>query len=85
MATYLLRADARTHLLDAHGLKLGETALENMASDGTGPVYVKINGRALYTRESLDEWVRVQASRPVRRRKQRSAEQADARGNKAAA
>ncbi len=74
MKTYLVRHDARRYLLDTHGIELGATALENMASDDTGPHYVKIAGRALYTRESLDAWVRAQAARPVRRRRERGAD-----------
>jgi hypothetical protein len=68
MPTYLTRAAARTYLEETHGIPLGATALDNMASDGTGPTYARIAGRALYTREWLDSWVTAQASRPVARR-----------------
>lgn len=73
MPTYLTRPDQRAYLLETHGIPLGKTALENMASDGVGPKYVLINGKALSTREWLDEWVKEQASQPVVRRSQRKA------------
>lgn len=69
MPTYIPRPAARQYLEQVHGLILGETALENMASDGTGPTYVVIAKRALYTREALDAWVVEQAARPVVRRR----------------
>lgn len=69
MSTYLPRRAARSYLQDTHGVPLGGTALENMASDGTGPKYVLIAGRALYTREWLDAWVAAEAARPVARRR----------------
>jgi hypothetical protein len=69
--TYLTRADAREDLKVRHGIELGKTGLENMASDGTGPKYVRIAGRALYTREWLDAWVAAEAARPVVRRGER--------------
>jgi hypothetical protein len=72
MPTYLNRAAQREYLKTQHGVELGKSALENMAYDDTGPKYVLIAGRALSTREWLDDWVQVQAARPVRRRRQRA-------------
>jgi hypothetical protein len=72
MTTYLNRAAQREYLKTQHGVELGKTALENMAYDGNGPKYVLIAGRALSTREWLDEWVQAQAARPVRRRRPRA-------------
>lgn len=69
MPTYLSRAAARTYLREGIGVPIGDTALENMASDGNGPKYVVIAGRALYTREWLDAWVAEQAAKPVVRRR----------------
>jgi hypothetical protein len=74
MPTYLVRDLARDHLQE-QGIELGETSLENMASKGIGPKYIKIAGRALYTREWLDQWVAEQAARPVVRRRQRTVQQ----------
>jgi hypothetical protein len=71
MATYLPRAAARDYLAEKHGIQLGKTGLDNMASDGIGPKYARIAGRAVYTREWLDEWVAAEAARPVVRRRER--------------
>jgi hypothetical protein len=73
--TYLTRPQQRAYLEETHGIPLGKTALENMASDGEGPKYVLINGKALSTRDWLDEWVAKQASRPVTRRRRVRAQQ----------
>jgi hypothetical protein len=77
MPTYLSRDLARAHVRETHGIDLGETSLENMASKGLGPRYTKIAGRALYTREWLDQWVNDQAERPVVRRSKRRADAAN--------
>lgn len=68
MATYMSRSAARDYLHDEHGVVLGESALENKASSGTGPAFSKINGRALYKRSDLDAWVSAEATKPVKRR-----------------
>ena len=78
MATYIPRAAARQYLEETHGVKLGKTGLENMASDGTGPKYALIAGRACYTREWLDAWVAAEAARPVTRRRHRQSDQSAA-------
>jgi hypothetical protein len=75
MPTYLVRDLARAYVHETYGIKLGDTSFENMASKGLGPKYIKIAGRALYTREWLDEWVAEQAARPVVRRRQRTVQQ----------
>lgn len=72
MATYLPRAAARAYLKEVHGVELGQTGLENMASDDLGPRYTLIAGRALYTHEWLDQWVAAEAARPVSRRRRKS-------------
>jgi hypothetical protein len=71
MPTFLTRVGAREYLLEVHGVELAPSALENLASDGAGPRYTRINGRALYQRAWLDDWVSAQAARPVLRRKER--------------
>jgi hypothetical protein len=68
MSTYLLRKGA-TEFVREQGIKVGETGLANMASDGKGPKFVIINGRALYTREDLLAWITEQASAPPRTRR----------------
>jgi hypothetical protein len=72
MRKYLDRETVRKKL-DEKGVKIGKTALANMASDGTGPDYVLINGRALYTEEALDAWLNNQASKAPRRRRRSAA------------
>ena len=69
MPTYMDRPAQRAYLAETHGVLLGKTALENKASNDEGPKYVLINGKALSTREWLDEWVKEQASQPVTRRR----------------
>ena len=73
MATFLNRVMAREYLAETHGVELGKVGLENLASDGVGPKYVLISGRALYTRDWLDQWVAAEAARPVDRRRRRAA------------
>lgn len=68
MSSYLDRNGAR----DFHreqGVPLGDTALANLASDGKGPRYSIINGRALYKAADLTAWIEAQASVTPRRRR----------------
>jgi hypothetical protein len=64
MKTYINRKDA-TEFLRAIGVELGDATLANLASDGKGPRYTIINGRALYTEGALREWVNNQADMPA--------------------
>lgn len=63
MKKFRNRDSAREYLAETHGLEIGNTALANKASDGTGPKYTVINGRALYMDSDLDAWVAEQAKR----------------------
>ena len=63
--TYLDRANATKYLRDTHGIKLGDSGLENMAHKNSGPEYIIKNGRALYTREALDNWALNKTARPT--------------------
>lgn len=74
MQSYLDAAGARDYIR-ARSVPIGDNALKDHRSRGTGPRYTIINGRCLYTREWCDEWIEAQASRPVRRGR-RSAEHA---------
>lgn len=67
MQTYLL-GDAARDYIRSRGVALGNNALKDHRSRGTGPRYVVINGRCCYTKEWCDEWIEAQASRPVVRR-----------------
>jgi hypothetical protein len=57
--------------LTARGVATTAQGLADKATDGTGPRYSIINGRALYTEADLDAWIAAQAARPVLRRKER--------------
>jgi hypothetical protein len=48
----------------ALGVQMGDTSLAEMASDGRGPAYAVINGRALYTEQDLLTWLAEQAKQP---------------------
>lgn len=77
----LLRPAATEYLNEVEGVQVAPAGLACMASDGKGPKYSIVNGRAVYTREDLSAWVREQASLPtlrVRRRGKAAAQPADA-------
>ena len=63
----LSRRDASQRLLTVHGLSYTETTLANMATDGDGPIYRIIRGRALYMPADIDAWAVSRIGRPVRR------------------
>jgi hypothetical protein len=65
---YLTREKAAEYL-NCAGVPVRGAGLKDHANRGTGPEYALINGRALYTQESLDRWVADQAARPVLRRR----------------
>ena len=67
MSTYLPR-NGSTVFIRELGVLIGDTALANLASDGKGPRYSIINGRALYRREDLLDWINREASAEPRRR-----------------
>jgi hypothetical protein len=67
---YLIRQLAADYLTK-NGVKTTAQGLADRASDGTGPAYSIINGRACYTASALDAWLEAQAARPVLRRRER--------------
>ena len=71
MVKYRDRKGARIRILDA-GIPMGEGGLKDHASRGTGPRYVIINGRALYTDDDIDAWIAEQSARPVSKRVSRN-------------
>jgi hypothetical protein len=77
MSSYLDRKRATKCVRD-EGVQLGDTALANLASDGKGPKYAIINGRALYRREDILAWIAEQASAPPRVRRTRNQQIASA-------
>ena len=52
------------------GLTISEGTLANKASDGSGPAYRLVMGRAFYLDADVDEWVRSQISAPTRKASQ---------------
>lgn len=68
MQKFLNRADA-TAFLRERGIDVGDLALANLASDGKGPRYALINGRACYQPEWLLSWIQEQVAKPVTRRR----------------
>jgi hypothetical protein len=66
MSTAYLDRNGASGFIREQGVPLGNTALANLASDGKGPHYSIINGRALYKREDLLKWIDEQASAPPR-------------------
>jgi hypothetical protein len=71
---YLGREQAAEQLT-AEGVKATSQTLADLAYKRTGPRFVRINGRALYTREWLLAWIEEQAAKPVQRRRRRTAQQ----------
>lgn len=57
--TFLTRKDAAAVLREA-GLPVKESTLENSATSGKGPPYRILNGRALYLRHELEQWLERQ-------------------------
>lgn len=68
--TYLDSAGARDYAR-SRGVPIGDNALKDHRRRGTGPRFVMINGRVLYTRESVDAWIAAEAARPPTRRQRR--------------
>ncbi len=69
---YLIRARAAQYLRE-RGIPATTQSLADLASDGRGPRYGLLNGRAVYTAASLDEWVTIQLARPLLKRRDRRA------------
>ena len=69
-SSYMTRQDAAVYLSGRLGRRVTASSLGRHASDGTGPVYHLLLGRASYLREDLDSWVDglVQAPAPRQRR-----------------
>jgi hypothetical protein len=65
---YLTR-DLQAQYIRSKGIPCKAQMLADLQSQSRGPRIVKINGRALSTKEWLDEWIAAQAAQPVVRRK----------------
>ena len=66
-AEYLSRKAAAEHVSRRVGRRMTVAALARQASDGTGPIYRMILGRASYLVEDLDAWIEGLVSEPVKR------------------
>lgn len=74
---YLPRSEAAEYVSKRLGRRVSTGALHRHASDGTGPKYVMILGRASYTEEWLDEWIEQIVQAPMPRRRAAARQQDD--------
>ena len=63
----LTRKGASQRLRADHGLAYTAATLANMATDGEGPVYRLVAGRAVYLPDDVDSWAATRIGKPVRR------------------
>lgn len=61
------RAAAAQYLRDRHHLRVSNAYLAQLASEGTGPPYRLVQGRAFYCIGDLDAWADSLIGNPVRR------------------
>lgn len=66
--SYLTRSAAAQYLTARLGRPIRVTNLEKRASQGTGPKFVLVLGRASYRAEDLDAWVERETRAPSGRR-----------------
>lgn len=69
---YLTRQGAADHLSAKLGRRITIGALHRHASDGTGPVYKMILGRASYREADLDAWIARLVEAPKKRPRTRN-------------
>jgi hypothetical protein len=63
----LSRKAASQHLRNELGLSYTEATLANMATEGLGPVYRLVGGRAVYMPDDLNRWAATRIGKPVRK------------------
>jgi hypothetical protein len=66
------RLDAAKYCSDKVGFSITKNAFDRMASDGTGPAYEMILGRASYRQDALDDWIEGLISAPKKRPRTRN-------------
>jgi hypothetical protein len=81
---FMSRTEAAAYVAAVIGRKVTASALARMASDGVGPRYCMILGRASYQREWLDAWIAEQIKAPAPRQRSGSLTRADSDEAKAA-
>jgi hypothetical protein len=67
LSPFKVRADAAAYLSHKLGRRISVSALARLASEGGGPRYCLILGRASYLPEWLDAWVEQQTRPPAGR------------------
>jgi len=68
LSPFKVRADAAAYLSHKLGRRISVSALARLASEGGGPRYCLILGRASYLPEWLDAWLEQQTRPPARER-----------------
>jgi hypothetical protein len=81
---FMVRSEAAAYLGRALGRRVTSSALGRMASDGVGPRYVMVLGRASYRAEWLDAWLEEQIKPPAPRQRSGSLPHNDGDEGKAA-
>ena len=69
---FLTRAASADYLSRRTGRKISVGALHRHASEGTGPKYVMILGRASYRTEDLDSWIEGLIKAPTKQNRDSS-------------
>jgi hypothetical protein len=63
---WLTRRETSDYLWQMHGVRLGHSALTQMAVKGNGPAFSKDGRLAVYARTDVDAWARQRRSPTVR-------------------
>jgi hypothetical protein len=74
---YRTRPNAAAYVSERLGRTVTTGALHRHASDGTGPKYVMILGRASYRTDWLDAWIDSLVQLPAERRRRRASSAAE--------
>jgi hypothetical protein len=63
---YLTRARAAEYIRDNFCIPCSVGTLDQYATDGTGPLYRRINRATLYDPADIDRWFEERATKPIR-------------------
>jgi len=69
-ARYLTRAQAAEYIRDHFCIPCSVGTLDQYATDGTGPLYRRINRATLYDPADIDRWFEERATKPIRQAKE---------------
>ena len=64
---WLTRTAAAQRVRDKFGVRCEQSTLAKKASEGTGPTYRLIGGRAMYSEPDVDAWGASLIGSPIRR------------------